>query len=333
MPDGETVGIGLFGLFEGDPLWFFFGIEDGVVAGGVDLDLSSIQFSGVKAKAAPEHLFPPSMGLSTHHLHVAPPEASGSAQDPPRPAGHGFARLTLARSGTVRWAGRLGDSRSFSGSSSGGWLNPQDLWMFPLHHAFYNSRGVFQGWLAAVPENQISFAGEMDWHKEVVQPSARDRYYPSGFTSLKVLASASQYLIPPTTDLLLGWPKPASPESTTFSLDSDAWAEPSSETWTTTLSASGRHQWTSVDDAPWLFLSGQLTSRTGRYSGRGLRTDTAPTTSASAIPRSATFEGLWIPHLDAILGHNKIMLQPENSSSNKILPPFSVGPIVIHRNP
>lgn len=333
MPDGETLGIGLFGFFEGYPLWFFFGIEDGVVAGGVDLDLSSIQFNGVKAIAAPEHLFPPSKGLSTHHLHVAPPEASASAQDPPRPAGHGFARMTLARSGAVRWAGRLGDSRSFSGSSSGGWQNSQNLWMFPLHHAFYNSRGVFQGWLTAVTNNPITFAGEMDWHKEVVQPRAGDRNYPRGFTALKVPASASQFLIPLTTDLLPGWPKPASPVPTSFTLDSDAWPEPSSETWTTTLSASGQHQWHSVDDAPWRFLRGQLTSRTGRYSGIGVRTSTAPTPSASAIPRSATFEGLWIPHLEAILGHNKITIQPNDDSSNMSRPPFSVGPILIHKNP
>jgi len=334
MPENKAGGAALYSISEGELIFFHFAVTNGVVVGGIHSDPSQLHFVGAKRQPAPGHLLNSAQSAATYHLHLAPPDIESLTPDPKKPAGHGFARLTLNSNGTASWKGKLGDGSPFSGSSGGVLLTPESPWIIPLHHTFHSRQGVFQGWLAAIPNvpEGVALGGVMEWHKEVYTPHPKDLSYPDGFRELKVPVSGSLFVPPSRTELLPGWPKPTSPESMDYLLQSHAWPAPKQETWETTVNAQGSHQWQPVSGTPWRFLKGRLDSKTGLYSGTGQRVDGAGTASSPTVVRNATFEGLWIPHFSSVLGFNQLPLTPQDKPTSHLRPPFVTGAMLLSKD-
>lgn len=98
---------------------------------------------------------------------VIPPAAPSDSV----PGGYGYGTLSVDVSGTLRFAGTLGDGTK---ASQGAFLSKSNKW--PMFVSLYRGMGSLLGWMAV---EDAALTGQIDWFK-LPQPGAK--YYPSGFT-------------------------------------------------------------------------------------------------------------------------------------------------------
>ncbi|MCB1227361.1 MAG: proprotein convertase P-domain-containing protein, partial [Verrucomicrobiales bacterium] len=115
--------------------------------------------------------------------------------------------LTASTAGTVRYSGRMGDLTAVSGSC---YLDKNGK--FSPFNRLYGNRGSVLGWLQIVADPGSEFAdnsvsGSLDWNR-LLQP-ATSRQYPLGFVPQILTASGSKFVPPPTGQIVLNLPDPA----------------------------------------------------------------------------------------------------------------------------
>lgn len=190
---------------------------------GLNFDLDAETFSGAVSEGTVNadvtgfhHSWHPRLnrpqgyeGNYTNLLDLDP--AQGLEGDPDVPQGNGFARLTVLRSGTVRWVGKLADGAplSFSGS-----LGPEG--QYYLFRTLYRHTGsvVGAGAIHLDPGSDGDFndntvSGEWDWMK-LAQSNPRVRNYRDGFgveTPVVQLVAGERYFPPARGEILLGFPE------------------------------------------------------------------------------------------------------------------------------
>lgn len=115
----------------------------------------------------------------------------GSSEALANPSGNGHGTVTVNSSGSLTFAGVLGDGSKASQKVS---LTRDGFW--PLHVPGYGGRGFVLGWVRFVDSNAADLDGSLLWLK----PSQDGGYYAAGFRmSSKVIGS--RYALPPGAPL------------------------------------------------------------------------------------------------------------------------------------
>ena len=130
------------------------------------------------------HTNPPAQFASKYTV-VIP----GTPDDPAKPAGDGWATLSLNSSGSLTISGTLADGTSFRQT---GPISQQGD--FPLYVALSSGGGSVFGWLSITNRDRDDLHGQLTWTKA---PLSSAKFYPLGFTNTNISAVGSIYTPPP----------------------------------------------------------------------------------------------------------------------------------------
>ena len=151
-----------------------------ITAGGVSYIVGSSLLGTYKASTLPS-------GLAGDYTVVIP---ALSGTDPTLPGGPGYGTMTVAKTGAVHIAGKLGDGSPFS---VGGQLNAdgQTWTLFELLYPGKHS-GSIEGTMTFESGTDSDCDGTLEW----VKPAQTAGYYSGGF-STSVELMAAKYVAPP----------------------------------------------------------------------------------------------------------------------------------------
>jgi hypothetical protein len=133
----------------------------------------------------------PATGFASKYT-LAIPGIDGDAL---KPAGNGYASLTMDRSGKLSLNGALADGTVLHQvvpiSSAGDW---------PFYVSLYGGKGSIWGWLTITNRDSDDLHGQLTWTKPAI-PNAK--FYPAGFTNNDMSILGSIYISPlPSTRIL-----------------------------------------------------------------------------------------------------------------------------------
>jgi hypothetical protein len=114
--------------------------------------------------------------------------------DVARPAGNGYASLTVDAGGKVTLTGALGDGTTVRQTvvlSCGG--------AFPFYMPLYGGLGSIFGWMSLTNRDSDDLHGQLTWTK----PPGSTALYPLGFTNTSISASGSVYTVPAVSTRVL----------------------------------------------------------------------------------------------------------------------------------
>ncbi len=118
----------------------------------------------------------------------------GNENDPAlKPAGDGYATLTVTSSGKIRASGKLADGTSFSQTA---YLSQSGQW--PFYAPLYSSRGSVLSWITFTNEVDYSLEGAGSW----IKPAIASTFYPNGFTNSLAISGSTYTSPPPGTTVL-----------------------------------------------------------------------------------------------------------------------------------
>jgi hypothetical protein len=126
---------------------------------------------------------------------ILPASANSSTQ----PGGNGFGSVTVSASGSVTFAGTLGDGTKVTPSAT---ESGQGQW--PFYISLYSGNGMILGWLTFTNEPDRDIDGTLYWFKPSKPVTA---LYPAGFTNqMEVVGSEYSYTKDvPVLDLTNGY--------------------------------------------------------------------------------------------------------------------------------
>jgi hypothetical protein len=120
----------------------------------------------------------------------------GDSPDSGRPAGDGFAALTVDSGGKIVVSGALGDGSALARNTA---LSSQGR--FPVYASLYTNSGCALGWLQI--SNHI-VGGQLIWMKPAAANAALAKSYPHGFTN-RIATAGVPWRMPPAGTPALGW--------------------------------------------------------------------------------------------------------------------------------
>jgi hypothetical protein len=111
--------------------------------------------------------------------------APADTNDTSVPQGYGYSTLTVAKTGSGKLQGVLGDGTKIKAT-----VPVSAIGTWPLYSALYKNRGSCLGWITLSTNSAIDTV--VDWFKPAV---ATDRFYPAGFTTT-LISTGALYVSP-----------------------------------------------------------------------------------------------------------------------------------------
>ncbi len=233
------------------------------------------------------------------------------------PQGNGFASVTLAPAGTVRVAGRLGDSENLATT---GFIGPAgEFAFFRLLYAT-KEKGSVNGW---VQLDTVSLGGQLTWSRPA-NPSPRHRLYRNGFPDIIGLQPVGgPYTAPDGGLVFLNLAAGEGNAKLSFAEGGieDSVSDPDHLDLPVSIALKSRAT-VSVDSArnP-RRVALKLVERTGLLSGTGNLEDDSAGTS---VKRRFNFSGIALPVSGGLRGHGHFLLNgltagSETSSGQVVL--------------
>lgn len=177
-------------------LSFTIDLMDRVMLGSLDNDSIAVP---IPTEAWP-HVLPGSTSTTacTALIEIAPGQTSDPVGSPGYPQGYGFLTLSVTKSGSITWGGRLADGSAITGGGSHCFDG-----RLPLHLMLHGNTGSAQGWSRIVGNNLDGF---LNWTKNNQGPKSTSRSYKEGFDSHELRIVGDVYTAPPKDEIVIGLP-------------------------------------------------------------------------------------------------------------------------------
>jgi hypothetical protein len=161
--------------------------------------LTGVVGDGVWQTELAAYRAPAFVGTNTS-LHAGRYTLAIPGQDVPfaGPAGHGYALMSVGRTGSLLSTTRLPDGTIFSQV-----VPISSDHSFPYYGWLYGGKGSIAGWLTFSDDPETDLEGELSWIKRPVPAS---KYYPSGFTN-ETEVVGSRFLYPGLNQPVLNFPE------------------------------------------------------------------------------------------------------------------------------
>jgi hypothetical protein len=203
---------------------------------------------------------------------------------PDHPMGRGFANLTNAAVGTVRWAGRLADGEAITGSTLIG--ADGDI---PLYQALYTAKGSVFGWVRCESGAAV---GSLRWTKEDHSTKPGTRLYKSGIPAHLLDVSGGRYVRPAAgTPLIAGLMD--TPNNAVLNFTEGALPFSIGQLITLTKAQTVERSPLGVANPQDVRLN--LAANTGLFSGSFVIKDVNPANASQMLTRTVSYSGCLIP--------------------------------------
>jgi formylglycine-generating enzyme required for sulfatase activity len=237
-------------------------------------------------------------------------QAAGSPPAAGLPEGYGYLVMTIANSGYARWTGQLADGIKLSGSALVcGNPTSDDTQFIPVYALSYQGMGSLRGWLsldaAGEVVGDIQARGALDWMKQPVPVSSRDRAYRTGIPFHTLDVQGGRYVAPVRSEAVFRLFDERN--NARVILSGGGLTSPIVRGLTLTSADSGAGGKRRVELAPvWEGMAGmslQVDAVAGTFSGELRWTDFDPTAPLKDVVRLTRMQGVLLPNQEMAAGH------------------------------